>query len=90
MNEYLTYLLIGVGVLLVALLVPGVKVLAEALLSGFFAFMREFTKHLSTFLVWTIKTLSGDHMRVLRHALVKRDELDPTQRIRRKAEGYED
>lgn len=90
MNEYLTYIAIAVGVMLLALLIPGVKVMAEAVLNGFFAFLGVFLKHAGTFAVWAIKTMSGDHMRVLKHALIRRDEVDPTQRIRRRAEGYED
>lgn len=90
MNEYLTYAAIAVGVMLIALLIPGLKVMAEGVLGGVFALLGALLKHGGTFAVWAIKTMSGDHLRILRHALTRRDEVDPTQRIRRRAEGYED
>lgn len=90
MNEYLTYLAIGFGLLLVALIIPGLKVFAEALLKALFEFLGELLKHKSTFIIWFIKTLTSDHARVFQHALQSRDDIDPTQKIRRKAEGYED
>lgn len=90
MNQYLTYIAIGFGLLLVALIVPGLKVIAEAIFKALFEVLGELLKHKGTFIVWIIKTLSADHMRVIQHASQARDVLDPTQKIRRKAEGYED
>ncbi len=90
MNQYLTYILIGFGLLLVALVVPGVKVIAEAIFKALFELLGELVKHKGTFVVWLVKTLFADHARVLRHASQSRDSIDPTQKIRRKAEGYED
>lgn len=90
MNEYLTYFGIGLAVLFVALFVPGIKLLAEFilknLLEGFFVLIQ----HKWSFVVWAIKTLFSDHARVIRHATTPRDVLDPTQKIRRKLEGYEE
>ncbi len=90
MNQYLLYIAIGFGVLLVALIVPGLKVIAEAIFKALFELLGELLKHKGTFVVWIIKTLSSDHMRILQHAVQARDTIDPTQKIRRKAEGYED
>lgn len=90
MNEYLFYAAIALGVLLVALLVPGLKVLAEAVLKSLGEFLGELLKHKMTFVVWAVKTLFSDHARVLKHAVKSRYEIDPTQRIRRKADGYDD
>jgi hypothetical protein len=90
MNQYLFYIAIAFGLLLVALVVPGLKVIAEALFKAMFELLGELVKHKGTFMVWIIKTLTGDHMRVIKHAMQSRDTLDPTQKIRRKAEGYED
>lgn len=90
MNEYLLYLVIGFGILLVALIIPGIKIIAEALLKLLLDFLTEVVKHKSTFVIWIIKTLASDHMRLIQHATQSRDVIDPTQRIRRKAEGYED
>jgi hypothetical protein len=90
MNQYLFYIAIGFGILLVALVVPGLKVIAEAVFKALFELLGELIKHKGTFLVWIIKTLSSDHIRVMQHASQARDTIDPTQKIRRKAEGYED
>lgn len=90
MNKYLVYLAIGFGILLVALVVPGLKVIAEALFKAIFELISELVKHKGTFLVWIVKTLTADHIRVFKHATQSRNTLDPTQKIRRKAEGYED
>jgi len=90
MNQYLTYIAIGFGLLLVALVVPGLKVIAEAIFKALFELVGELIKHKGTFAVWLIKTLTSDHVRVIQHATQARDIIDPTQKIRRKAEGYED
>ena len=90
MNQYLTYAAIAFAILVVALVVPGLKVIAEAIFKLFFELVTETVKHKGTFVIWTIKTLAGDHVRVMQHATQSRDSLDPTQKIRRKAEGYED
>lgn len=90
MNQYLMYLAIGFGILLVALVVPGLKVIAEAIFKALFELLTELFKHKSNFVIWVIKTLTADHARVLEHATKARDDIDPTQKIRRKAEGYED
>lgn len=90
MNQYLFYTAIGFGILLVALVVPGLKVIAEAIFKALFELMGELIKHKGTFAVWIVKTLMSDHFRVIQHASQSRDSIDPTQKIRRKAEGYED
>lgn len=90
MNEYLFYFAIGFGVLLLALVVPGLKVIAEAVVKLLMDFIVEVVKHKGTFVVWFVKTLASDHVLVFVHATKPRDEIDPTQRIRRKAKGYED
>lgn len=90
MNQYLFYIAIGFGILLVALVVPGLKVIAEAIFKALFELLGELIKHKGTFIVWIIKTLTSDHIRVIQHATQSRDAIDPTQKIRRKAEGYED
>lgn len=90
MNEYYIYLLIGLGVLLAALVVPGLKVIAEGILKLLMDFFIEIFKHKGTFFVWFVKTLVADHVALLMHAIKKRDDIDPTQKIRRKAKGYED
>lgn len=89
MNQYLVYLLIGVGILLVCLVIPGLKVIAEGVIKLFMEFFVEVIKHKWTFVIWLIKTLVGDHFRLLVHATKPRDEIDPTQKIRRKAKGYD-
>ncbi|WP_087866174.1 hypothetical protein [Comamonas thiooxydans] len=90
MNEFFFYGLIGVGVVLVLMVVPGTKVLGEALLKLLIDFIAELLKHKSSFVVWALKTLVSDHYRIIQHAFTSRDTLDPTQRIRRKQMGYED
>lgn len=90
MNQYLMYAAIGLGILMLALVIPGLKVIAEVLLKGIMEFFVELLKHKGTFLIWVIKTLSGDHARLIQHAVTSRDELDPTEKIKRQAEGYED
>lgn len=90
MNQYLVYLLIAVGLLLVALVIPGLKVVAELVLKAIAEFFGLLLQHKMTFFVWAVKTLVGDHSKVLVHALKSRDELDPTFKVRRKAEGYDD
>lgn len=84
------YLAIGVGLLLVALVIPGLRVMAEAVLKVIFEFFVEILRHKGTFAIWFIKTLFADHSRVFKHATQSRDVIDPTQKIRRKAEGYDD
>jgi hypothetical protein len=90
MNQYLVYVAIGFGILLIALVVPGLKVIAEALFKALFSLLGELFKHKANFFIWIIKTLTTDHMRVIQHAMQARDVIDPTRRIRRKAEGYEE
>lgn len=90
MNQYLIYIAIGFGILLVCLVIPGLKIIAEAIFKGLIEFLTEMLKHKGTFLIWFIKTLFADHFLVLRHATTDRDTLDPTQRIRRAAMGYDD
>ena len=90
MSDYLIYLGVGLGALLLALIIPGIKVLAEALLKLFFELFVGLFKHKGNFVIWFIKTLFSDHARIFKHALTARDEIDPTQKIRRKAQGYED
>lgn len=90
MNQYLFYAALAVAGLMLALVVPGLKTIAEAILKMLLDFFTELIKHKSTFIVWGVKTLVGDHIRVIRHATTSRNTLDPTQKIRRKAEGYED
>lgn len=86
MNEYLVYLLVGVGILFLSLAVPGLKVIAEAILKGIMELLIEILKNKGSFLVWFIKTLLSDHTRVLRHAVQARDVIDPTQKVRRATE----
>lgn len=88
MNEILTYLAIGVGLLFLALLVPGLKLIAEGIIRAGLDFFIEILKHKGTFLIWAIKTLAGDHSRVFQHALQTEEVLDPTQKARRSAEGH--
>ncbi len=90
MNQYLTYVAIGLGILMLALVIPGLKVIAEALLKAIMEFFVELLKHKGTFLIWVVKTLSGDHARLIEHAVKSRYDLDPTEKIKRQAEGYED
>lgn len=90
MNTLLMYALIGLGVLLVMLLIPGVKVLAELVLKGLLGLFGEVLRHKGIFGVWFVKTIVSDHARLFRHATTSRDKLDPTQKIRREAAGYED
>ena len=90
MNQYLVYFAIGIGLLLVALVVPGLKVLAEAILKLLLEVFVEIFKRKGMFIVWLVKTLAGDHMRLIQHATQDRDTLDPTEKIRREAEGYEE
>lgn len=90
MNQYLTYAAIAVGLLFVSLLIPGLKILAEAIIKVFLEFFIELLKNKATFVVWFVKTLFSDHFRIIKHATTSRDVIDPTQRVRRKAEGYED
>lgn len=90
MNQYLAYLAIGVGVLLLSLLVPGLKIIAEGIIKALVEFIVEIFKHKGTFMVWLVKTLVSDHVRLLQHAVKSRDTLDPTQKVRRAAEGYDD
>lgn len=90
MNQILAYMGIGVGLLFVALLIPGLKLIAEAilkvLLDVFFGMFRQ----KGSFIVWFFKTIIGDHARIFRHATTSRDVIDPTNKVRRKAKGYED
>ena len=90
MNQYLIYVAIGFAILLIALVVPGLKVIAEAVFKVLFELLTELFKHKGTFMIWLIKTLSSDHGRIFKHATQSRDVLDPTQKIRRKADGYDD
>lgn len=90
MNEYLLYAAIGFGLLLVSLVVPGLKVVAEAIFKLLMDLFVEIFKHKGTFVIWFIKTLANDHVALLTHSAKARDEIDPTQRIRRKAKGYDD
>jgi len=89
MNEILMYVAIGFGILILALIVPGLKLIAEALLKVFLEGVYSVLRHKGLFLVWVVKTLATDHIRILRHAFTARDTLDPTQKVRRKVEGYE-
>lgn len=89
MNQYALYGLLGLGILILSLVIPGVKVVSEALFKALMAFLVEILKHKGTFMVWFIKTITSDHLRVLQHATMARDALDPTQKIRRKAAGFD-
>lgn len=90
MNQYLVYAGIGFGILLVCLVIPGLKIIAEAIFKSLVEFLTEMLKHKGTFLIWFIKTLFSDHFLIFQHASQGRDTIDPTQRIRRKAMGYDD
>lgn len=90
MNQLLIYSLIAIGGLLVALMIPGVKVIAEMVLKGLVELMGNLLKHKSSFLIWAVKTLISDHVRLFEHAIQARDTIDPTQKIRRKVMGYDD
>jgi hypothetical protein len=90
MNQYLAYIGIGLGILLVCMVVPGLKVVAEAIFKLLFEFLVEVVKRKGSFLVWLVKTLVGDHGRLIMHALQTRETLDPTEQIRLEAEGYAD
>lgn len=90
MNQIVTYVAIGGGLLLIALLIPGLKLIAEAILKVTLEFTYSVFRHKGSFIVWFFKTIVSDHMRVLRHATRSRDEIDPTNKVRRKAKGYED
>jgi len=90
LNEILLYVGIGFGLLLLALIVPGLKLIAEALLKLFLESLYSLFRHKGLFVIWFIKTLMTDHLRILRHATSPRDAIDPTQKVRRKVEGYED
>lgn len=90
MNQYMTYIALGFGVLFLSLLVPGLKVIAEAILKGLMSFLGEILKHKGTFMVWLVKTIIADHARVFQHATRTKDDLDPTQKVRRAAEGRGD
>ena len=68
------------------LLVPGLSIIAQALIKLAFDFVVELVKHKGTFIVWLVKTLLSDHKRVIRHALLSKDSLDPTQKVRNSAE----
>jgi len=89
-NQYLFYVGIGFAILLVCLVIPGLKIIAEAIFKGIIEFLTEVLKHKSTFIVWFVKTLFADHFLVVKHATTARDTIDPTQRIRRAAMGYDD
>lgn len=90
MNQYLTGVAIIFGLILLGLVIPGIKFISEAILKFFLEGLFALFRHKWTFVVWFFKTLSSSHMRVLRHATVSRDEIDPTQKVRRKAMGYDD
>lgn len=90
MNEILFYLAIGAGLTLLTLLVPGLKLIGETFLKLLIEGAMGIFRHQGNFLIWFIKTLSSDHIRILKHATTRRDELDPTQKVRRKAQGYVD
>lgn len=85
MNEILMYVAVGFGLLLLALLIPGIKVLAEMLLKGIFAIFGEIFKHKGTFVVWILKTLASDHARVLQHMFQAQNDIDPTARVRKQS-----
>lgn len=90
MNEYLLYALIGLGLLLIALIIPGVKTLAEFMLKGLGQLFLGAIQHKGTFLIFFIKKLAASHARLLEHATTDRDTIDPTQRARRASSGYDD
>lgn len=90
MNQILVYVGIGFAVLFLAMVVPGLKVIAEGILKLLMDFFVEIFKHKSTFFIWFVKTLVADHIALFMHAIKKRDDIDPTQKIRRQAKGYED
>jgi hypothetical protein len=90
MNQYLAYIGIGLGILLVCMVIPGLKVVSEAIFKLLFEFIVEVVKRKASFWVWLIKTLVGDHGRLFMHALQTRETLDPTEQIRLEAEGYTD
>lgn len=85
MNEYLTYIGIGAGLLLVSLLIPGIKVLTEPIAKGIMEIVIEVFKHKGSFVIWFIKTIYQDHLLIFRHMLTSKDTLDPTQRVREEA-----
>lgn len=89
MNQYLTYIAIGIGLLFLSLLIPGLKIIAEGIIKTVFEFFVEILKHKGTFAIWFIKTLIDDHVRILQHMVQPQDVIDPTQKVRRAAEGYD-
>lgn len=89
MNQYLTYIAIGVGLLFLSLLVPGLKIIAEGIIKTVFEFFVEILKNKGSFAVWFIKTLLADHVKVIQHVLQPQDDIDPTAKVRRSAEGYD-
>ncbi len=87
MNQYLVYVLIGVGALFLSLMIPGLKIIAEGIIKTVFEFFVEILKNKGSFMIWAAKTLLSDHVRVLEHAVQRQDDIDPTQKVRREAEG---
>lgn len=90
MNQVLTYIAIGGGLLLLSLLIPGLKLVAEAILKVSMEFFFSLFRHKGSFVVWFLKTIVSDHSRVLRHATTSRDIIDPTIKVKRQTQGYED
>ena len=84
MNELLLYLLIGVGGLLVLLILPPTRPLAELALKAIVDALKVVLEHKMTFLIWLIKTISSDHVRVLEHMFKRQNDIDPTLKVRRR------
>lgn len=82
MNEYLVYAGIVLGTLFLALLVPGLRVLAEPIVKGLIEIVFELLKHKGSFVIWFFKTLYQDHLLVFKHMCQAKDSIDPTQRVR--------
>jgi hypothetical protein len=89
MNEYLTYAGVALAILFVGLFIPGVKLFAEYMLKMVLEGLGFLLRSKGSVIIWLVKTLVADHARVMRHATVARDEIDPTQAIKRKQEGYD-
>ena len=94
MNELLVtwagYAGIAVCVLALAYMIPFTSTPTEWIIKGIGFILLELLKHKMSFLIWFFKTISADHSRVFQHAFQSEEDIDPTQKIKRKAKGYAD
>ena len=86
MNTIALYFLLGLGGLMLASVIPGLKILAEPLMKMFFEFLKFIFGNLSFWTIYAVKTIYRSHVGILYHLTHTKEQADPLYKMRASAE----